>query len=73
MKEVRAKTVLVQIGKLIHNFIFMIGCITIWEYAFEHWPRGTYIAIGAALVCFAVWYFWMFFVRPFRTALREKS
>jgi len=67
------KTILAEIGKLIHDFIFIIGCMAIWKYAYEHWQRGAYIAFAVALVCFCVAYLWTFFVRPFRSALRGED
>jgi hypothetical protein len=66
----KTKKIVGEIGKLLHSFIYVIGCMTIWKYAFEHWPRGTDLAIGVGLVCFTVWYFWSYFFRPFRAALR---
>ena len=69
----RMKTILAKIWKLIHDFIFIIGCMAIAQYAFEHWQRGAYIAFAVALVCFSVWYLWTFFVRPFRSALRGED
>jgi hypothetical protein len=69
----KTKQVIGEIGKLIHSFIYIIGCMEIWQYTFEHWPRGTHLAIGVALAAFAIWYLWSFFVRPFRSGMRGES
>ena len=59
--------------KLIHSFVYLIGCVSIWTYSFERWPDVTRVVILSSIASFLVWYLWRFFVRPFRTAMRGES
>jgi len=69
----KTKSLLTMLGKLVHSFIYMVGCIAIWTYTIERWPVGTHVFVGATLLVFFVWYLWTFFIRPFRAALKGES
>jgi hypothetical protein len=59
--------------KLIHSFIYTVGCIAIWDYSIERWHRGTFTAVGIAFGAMALWYLWVFVIHPFRVGLRGES
>jgi hypothetical protein len=58
------------LATILDRFIWMIGLMTIFIYTDDHWPAIYFIAACVFLGTFAVWYFWKFFLLPFKDGLR---
>lgn len=52
------------------RLVWMLGCLTILNFAHKHWPIGSMIATSVFLLGCAGWYLWRFVVQPFRSGLR---
>jgi hypothetical protein len=59
-------------ARLLDRFIWMVGLMTIFIYAQDHWPTFYFVATGVLLGGFAIWYFWKFFLLPCRDGLRGR-
>jgi len=57
---------------LLDRFIWMIGLMTIFIYAHDHWPAAYFVATCVLLGGFGIWYFWKFFLLPFKDGLRGR-
>jgi hypothetical protein len=58
------------LATILDRFISMVGLMTIFIYAQGHWPTDYFVATCVFVGGFAVWYFWKFFLLPFRDGLR---
>jgi hypothetical protein len=58
------------LATILDRFIWMVGLMTIFIYAQDHWPTAYFVATCVLLGGFAVWYFWKFCLLPFREGLR---
>jgi hypothetical protein len=55
---------------VLDRFIWVVGFMTIFTYAQDHWPQGYGIVLALSLLGFGAWYSWKFFIEPFRAGLR---
>ena len=53
-----------------NQVVWMIGYLTILDYADRHWRVAYNVALGILLLAGAGWYCWKFVVEPFRSGLR---
>jgi len=58
------------LGIVLDRLVWMVGIMTIFIYARDHWPTPYNVAICVFFLGFGVWYLWKFFVRPFRAGVR---
>jgi hypothetical protein len=58
------------LATVLDRLVWMVGVMTIFIYAQDHWPTPYVIATGLLLLGFGVWYLWKFFMQPFRAGLR---
>ena len=64
------KVFFTALATVIDRIIWMIGVMTILTYALNHWPTAYRVLVSILLVGFGIWYFWKFFIQPFRAGLR---
>ena len=62
-----------RIGEYLYNFVFIIGCMCIFSYMVERWPRPYKIVMTCGLIGLTVWYTWKFFVVPFWQGLHRNE
>jgi len=60
------------LAKLIDSIIWMVGLMTIFVYGYDHWPTFYIVTTDVLLGGVAVWYFWKFFLAPFKDGSRER-
>jgi len=55
---------------ILDRFVWVVGVMTLYAYAEEHWPKGFVVGACLLIGSFVAAYFWKFFWLPFRAGFR---
>jgi hypothetical protein len=68
------KVFLNTVGNMVDRIVWAVGCFAIFDYAFEHhWNLAVSIVSGVLIAGFGGWFFWQYFVVPFRAGWRGET
>ena len=59
------------IGGYLYNFVFCIGCMSIYSFAVDRWPGPYNVVMVCLFSAFGLWYFGKYLFVPFRQGLRS--
>lgn len=67
------RKIFTELGRAVNTCIYILGWVTVWNYAERHWPGGMMFFFGAGLGVFALGYFWVCVGQPFREGWKGQS
>jgi hypothetical protein len=55
------------------GFFFLLLGMGVFGLLANHWPWNSRLGLYFSIAGFAIWYFWRFFVTPFRAGLNSDN